>query len=217
MSATREIVSFRNLDRITLALISLTSGAALIVSVVFRVSLGLTLAVLGLFVATTSAFALRQATQARSAEMKILARAGATAGAIATIAYDGIRFLVVDLFRLNVRPFETFELFGRLIVGTNAPKQLALTVGTSYHYLNGTMFGAGYALVFGARDWKYGIVWAFGLETMMLGLYPGWLHINGLLKEFTVVSLTGHLAYGFALGALCQWMLLRSAKLKCVS
>ena len=65
-------------------------------------------------------------------------------------------------------------------------------------------FGIAYAFLFGPRHWVVGIVFALLMEVIVFSLYPGWLDLDKVLKEFTIVSLTGHVAYGLALGLICN-------------
>jgi hypothetical protein len=39
-----------------------------------------------------------------------------------------------------------------------------------------------------------------GLEAATLSLYPGWLHLDAVLMEFTTMSFVGHLFYRGVLG-----------------
>ena len=38
----------------------------------------------------------------------------------------------------------------------------------------------------------------------MLTVYPGWLDLQAVMAEFTLVSMIGHLSYGSILGVLSQ-------------
>jgi hypothetical protein len=71
------------------------------------------------------------------------------------------------------------------------------------------MFAVAYTILFGTAGWWAGILWALGLEALMLSVYPGWLHPQAL-GEFVSVSMLGHLAYGTVVGSLTRWWLLRS-------
>jgi hypothetical protein len=41
---------------------------------------------------------------------------------------------------MDFYPFETFNIFGQLIIGETAPRALTFVVGTTYHLLNGHRF-----------------------------------------------------------------------------
>lgn len=183
---------------------TLVSGAALALSILFKVPLGLALITLGGAVGLAVAFELSRMSSPVRARLRSRVMAGALAGVFSTAAYDGIRWLLVKLGSLNYSPFEAFPLFGYAIVGGGAPPAIALTVGTIYHYLNGITFAIFYCLLFGGRWWVLGVLWALVLEALMFTLYPGWLDIEAVMKEFTLVSVTGHLAYGSTLGMLSQ-------------
>jgi hypothetical protein len=76
-----------------------------------------------------------------------------------------------------------------------------------YHVSNGILFGTAYTLLLGQQRWWCGIAWSLGLELAMLCLYPLWLDLRSVMGEFTVMSVTGHLAYGAVLGLGCQrWL-----------
>ena len=119
---------------------------------------------------------------------------------------------------MKLWPFETFLIFGQLIIGVDASRTAAYVVGTSYHFLNGIMFAIAYCFILGGRGWQYGVIWALGLEAAMFTLYPGWLNLEAVMKEFTIVSMTGHIAYGVVLGSLSRhWLRGRKPKRFCVS
>jgi hypothetical protein len=188
--------------RAALAAAALGTGAALVVAIAAHMSLALTLALFAALGAATVALWCLRAPVAARAEAARRASFGLVAGVAATVAYDLVRLVVVEALRLHVHPYDTFYLFGQLI--TSRPGPVDWVVGTAYHYANGTMFGVAYALLLSGRDWRFGVAWGLGLESLMLLVYPGWLNIRLLLFEFTVMSVAGHLAYGTTLGLLCQ-------------
>jgi hypothetical protein len=71
------------------------------------------------------------------------------------------------------------------------------------------MFAVAYTILFGTVGWWAGILWALGLEALMLSVYPGWLNPQPF-GEFVSVSMLGHVAYGTVVGSLARWWLLRS-------
>jgi len=186
------------------ALAILFSGAALLVAVYTHLSLALALGLLGTAALSCMGIIWVNIDPARKQLLKKQLLVGLIAGFAATLAYDTTRLLLVYLGHLQFSPFETFNVFGKLIVGTEAPRVVTQTVGTIYHVLNGICFGIAYCIAFGGRNWKFGIVWAFILESFMLTVYPGWLNLDAVMKEFVSVSLLGHVAYGTVLGLLAQ-------------
>ncbi len=190
-----------------LAVAALFSGAALVASIVTGISLALTLASLAAVALLTVAYEWAVA----GSDNRVLIRKqlviGALAGVVATAAYDLMRLSLTRSGLLTINPFETFGIFGKLILGSGTSESLALAVGASYHLLNGVAFAVAYCFLLGGRNWKYGILWATGLEAAMLTVYPGWLDLEAVMKEFVTVSVLGHLAYGTALGIISQrWL-----------
>lgn len=180
------------------------SGAALIAAVVTGVPLSVTLALVG-----SAAIFIVAARWSRldPVEAGVLRRrigTGVIAGLAATAAYDVSRSLLVLLGSLPLTPFETFRIFGQLIVGEGQQPELTLAVGTAYHVLNGVAFAVAYCIVLGGRNWRWGIAWGLGLEAAMLTVYPGWLRLDDVLVEFTTMSFVGHLSYGIVLGIVSQ-------------
>lgn len=183
-----------------LGMASLFSGAALVFAVWFQLPLSLTLVCMGAFAAL--AVATRYSAldaDARSATLRRL-RCGLVAGLIATAGYDLWRLLLVKVAGFPIHPFETFRLFGVSIVGAGASLEAAYTVGTLYHLLNGVTFAVGYLLLFPQPRLLTAVIWALGLELAMFTVYPGWLDLEAVMMEFTVMSLSGHLVYGALLG-----------------
>ncbi|HEV2705679.1 MAG TPA: hypothetical protein VGV59_07115 [Pyrinomonadaceae bacterium] len=191
-----------SLRHLAAALAFLSGGAALVVYVLFNFSLGAALVFTFALIAGTLAWRLRgMETTRRAAFLRLLLR-GALVGLLATLAYDGARLAIVRLFRLPLNPFEAFPYFGYAIAGESIARRSALAFGTLYHFMNGIFFGVSYCLLLGGRRWFYGVLWAFGLEVLMFSIYPTWLNLDAVLKEFTFVSVSGHIAYGAVLGAL---------------
>jgi hypothetical protein len=183
---------------------ALMSGAALILAIYLHLSLGLLLLLFGLVVGIIITRSAARLPPVMRSHLKDQARTGLWIGCIATLAYDLARFLLVTLLPLRVRPFETFVLFGYAILGDAVARTTALTIGTTYHYLNGIAFAIAYCLILGGQRWLYGVGWALVLEAAMLAVYPGWLDLRAVMAEFTLVSIVGHLAYGSTLGLLSQ-------------
>ncbi len=196
-----------NKPQLILALVAMASGIALVITILAKTSLALMLICLGAFAGFTAAFKLSRSRDRERQFIKHKFKVGLYSGFLATLAYDLSRFLLVKLGNMNLWPFETFLIFGQLIIGENVPKTAAYVVGTAYHFLNGVMFSVAYCFVLGGRSWQYGILWALFLEAAMFTLYPGWLDLEAVMKEFTIVSMIGHITYGVVLGFLSRrWL-----------
>jgi hypothetical protein len=187
-----------------LAISAMASGAALVAAILLRVSLGLTLVMLACTAALVVVLRISRLSPPVRMQLKAQALTGVLIGSIATVAYDLSRLLLVKLGQLNFHPFKTFVLFGYALLGEAVPQASAFAAGTVYHFINGITFAVAYCLLFSGCHWVCGLLWALGLEVAMFTLYPGWLDLEAVIVEFTVVSLTGHLAYGATLGALSQ-------------
>jgi hypothetical protein len=186
-----------------LAALSLTSGAALVVHILSHISLGLALLVAGMIVVSIGGFVwIRLAPTARVTVAQRI-QVGLAAGLLATLAYDSSRWIIVTLFHDTFWPFDVFPIFGYAIAGSNIPHNVATIIGTLYHYTNGVLFAIAYTILFAPRGWWAGVLWALVLETLMLTIYPGWLHPRAF-NEFVSVSILGHLAYGSVLGSFSQ-------------
>lgn len=138
----------------------------------------------------------------------VQARAGLLAGLLATVCYDASRYIFVRAADFSLWPFDSFKLFGQLLVGTKLPEQVVLLIGTCYHIANGIGFALAYTFLFGMRGWKAGVAWAMGLELLMVSFYPGWLGLQAL-DEFLSVSVLGHVVYGATLGWCSRRLLLK--------
>ncbi|MGH2350790.1 MAG: hypothetical protein ACRDI2_13765, partial [Chloroflexota bacterium] len=175
-----------------LAVAFLASGAALVIAIISGAPLGVVLGLLGLAAGLTVALRWTHADARGRALAGARLRVGLAAGILATGAYDGTRWLVVTLGGLQFWPFESFPLFGYLIAGQEIPRSAAYAVGTAYHLLNGLAFAISYSMLLGGRKWWWAVGWALGLEAAMLTIYPTWLNLDSVMKEFTAVSLLGH-------------------------
>lgn len=130
-------------------------------------------------------------------------RAGIGAGLVATLAYDFARWLLVAVGGLQLSPFAAFPFFGQALLGGRYPGTAENVAGYAFHLLNGVTFGIAYAVWFGDKGIRWGIGFGLGLEAFMLALYPGWLDIRSV-KEFTQMSIVGHLVFGSVLGWLAR-------------
>jgi hypothetical protein len=192
-----------------LAALPLASGAALIVHVLTTISLGVALLGAGIIILGVGTLAWRRLPSVARREIVQRAKAGLMAGFLATIAYDVSRWLIVTVFHDTFAPFHVFPIFGYAIAGKNLSPAVAATIGTIYHYANGVLFAVAYAILFAPRGWWTGILWALGLEALMLTVYPGWLN-PAPFQEFISVSMLGHIAYGAVLGIFSRRLLGRT-------
>jgi hypothetical protein len=185
-------------------LCGLFSGLALIFSIIFGISLSITL---GLLLSTSIAMISLRVISTEKYHRKLIKKQlqiGLIAGILATAAYDISRVIVVAGLDLKFEPFGTWYIFGELIVGQHSDRLYLNLVGFTYHLLNGIAFSIAYCLLLGGRNWKYGLAWAFGLEIVMLSVYPSWFNLDKVIGEFTVVSVIGHASYGLILGLVSQ-------------
>ncbi len=194
-----------------LAALPLASGAALIVHVLTSISLGVALVGAGIIVIGVGILTWMRLPSMARTEIVRRAEVGLLAGFLATIAYDVSRWLIVTLFHDTFAPFDVFPIFGHAIAGTNLSPTIATIIGLLYHYTNGVLFAVAYAILLAPRGWWTGILWALGLEALMLTVYPGWLH-PAPFEEFVSVSILGHVAYGSILGIFSRRLLARQRR-----
>lgn len=135
----------------------------------------------------------------RRALIRTSARVGLAAGVAGLAAYDLVRWAVVWILGSTVNPFEAFPVFGELLVGANHSNGVLFAAGAAYHVFNGIGFAVFFALLVGPRGVRAGVAWAIMLELATLAIYPGWLDVRAM-REFTIVSACGHLAYGATIG-----------------
>lgn len=191
-------------SRLVLGVAAMGSGAALLVAIFFGVSLAFTLLLFALF--ASFVFYLKYSNGRSADRLDLTARVdtGLLAGILATLVYDLFRVVLVKSLGLSFPPLGALPHFGHLLMGNGASMRAAWIAGSIYHYLNGITFSIAYCFAFGGLNWKWGIAWAMGLEIAMFTVYPGWLHLSGMMEEFTLVSLSGHVAYGVVLGVVSQ-------------
>ncbi len=185
-------------------LAALASGAALVICIFIGASLALMLFLLGTAAILTVWFKWLKTEPNRRPVLKAQLITGLISGVAATAPYDFTRLLLTQLGQLSFYPFETFNIFGQLIIGEGLPRFLTFTIGALYHLCNGVSFAISYNFLLGGKHWAYGVMCAFGLEAAMLTIYPGWLDLEAVMQEFIAVSVFGHIAYGIALGVISQ-------------
>ncbi len=192
------------------------SGAALLVHILFQVSLPLGLAAFGTILVLVAGVSIATSSRAQRRRLAGLVGAGLAAGLIATLLYDGTKAVLSVLDPSPYNPFEVTRLFGVLLLGESAPAVASQIAGWSFHLLNGCTFGVAYGLLL-ARDGdttaRYaglsGMAWGLFLEAFQVLLYPDWLRI-AFYGEFITISATAHLVYGASLGLTCRAILDRN-------
>jgi len=128
---------------------------------------------------------------------------GLAGGFLATLAYDGIRWIfgLTHLFQYN--GFLAIYIFGSWISGRATTTFAAAVAGWLYHFWNGLSFGVMYTLTFTRKHWLYGVAYGIVMEIFMLGLFPLFLRITNK-RDFIVMSMLGHMVYGGVLGLVAQ-------------
>ena len=187
----------------------LATGAALVVHIVTDWSLAGALAVIVLVAAAAAAVAARHLPADARADARRRVGIGLVAGLIGLAAYDASRAVIVFASGFDIQPFKALPHFGRGLLGTDASDTSAWVAGVAYHVANGLGFAVAYCLAVRRPTWRTGVVWALLLEGAMIAFYPSWLQIEAL-KEFTTMSLFGHLAFGAALGESARRLALRA-------
>ena len=189
-----------------MAALFLASGAALLVYILSGISLRWTFAGLGVTATAVGVVAVRRMVPPRRARFTRRVAVGAIAGFVATLAYDAVRYGLVELAGMTLKPFEAWRLFGVALTDAGQSPAVVFVAGTAFHLCNGIAFGIAYTVAFGQRGPLTGIVWALVLETFMVSVYPGWLGLQAL-DEFLHVTIAGHIAYGAVLGWLARSLL----------
>jgi len=184
----------------------LVSGLGLVLFVLLGLPLPLTLLTGWIAIAVGIGWYERTAPAHARARFHEVVRVGAIAGLGATVAYDLSRLALVRLFDLDIQPFGAFGAFGDALLPGSARDGWVRVAGIGYHLVNGVSFGIAYTGLFRRRGALMGIAYALVLEAVMLAIYPGWLDIEAR-REFTQMSLLGHVAYGATLGAIARRLL----------
>jgi hypothetical protein len=140
---------------------------------------------------------------------------GVTAGLLAAIAYDVFRLPFVFANTWGIDPvvpqmdlFKVFPRFGAMILGEPLEQTnysaTAHWIGWAYHFSNGATFGVMFVAMIGEamrRHWGWAALMAVGLElAMLLTPYTQVFGIH-LSPTFVLVTLTAHLIFGAAMGA----------------
>lgn len=193
--------------RVLVAALPLATGGALVIYILAGRSLPTALLLTVLCTGATALYGWTRLGPLARLWVARRARAGLVAGIAATASYDLVRLALVKFGHFTFWPFDIFGVFGRALVGTAADPFVLRAAGVTYHLANGICFGIAYSLIWGKRGPLFGLIWGLALETFMVSLYPGWLHIDALLGEFLSVSLLGHITYGVVLGTVAQRLL----------
>ena len=192
--------------RVLLALPFLSTGAALVAYILSGISLPLVIAI-NVCLGGLLAYRVWRHTSAEARpQLKKRAWVGVVAGIAAIFAYDAIRLFLVKAFHITFWPFDIFSIFGRALLGAEAPATAKLIAGVLFHCANGIGFGVAFVFLWRRPTIWAGITWGLFLECCMISLYPGWLRIN-LMEEFLSVSILGHITYGSVLGGIAQRLL----------
>lgn len=125
--------------------------------------------------------------------------AGAYAGFLGLIAYDVIRWVLVETGLIPANPFRVIEVFGLLIMGTDIDTLVTKSVGWGFHIWNGLTFAMMYTLAFARGRIAWAVAWSLILEVAMLATYPSMFHMK-MAWPFISISLIGHVAFGLAVG-----------------
>ena len=113
---------------------------------------------------------------------------------------------LVALFQFSYDQFKAISVFGVLITGQPASTLQAQTAGWGYHFWNGASFGVMYALLRPQGGVATGLLWALGLQLLILWTYPSLLQVRLDNPGFLVTSMVGHGLWGVVLGAgLARW------------
>jgi hypothetical protein len=189
------------------------SGVAVIATILTHTSLLLLEAALAVVCLGFAAILLLRVPRELARQVLHVVWAGLAAGFVGTIAYDVTRIALAWLDPSPYSPFGAIRQFGLGIVGANADPLLIMVAGYGVHFVNGSSFGAIYALFAGRRiraRWAAalaGIVWGVFLVALQGILYPGWLRIGEMMAEFLAIAGLGHVAYGATLGLGVRWLL----------
>jgi hypothetical protein len=133
-------------------------------------------------------------------------QAGVVAGLVSTVVYDVARYALMRALDLPISPFKALPHFGAALVGVESGTTASWVAGALFHVANGVCFGIGYTVLAGRRPIRWAVGFGLLLEAFMLALYPSWLQIEAM-KEFTQMSLLGHVAYGVSLGLVTNRLL----------
>ena len=139
--------------------------------------------------------------ETRMHEFARLLLVGATWGFAATLFYDAVRPLLRLVFGFDFNPYRAMPLFGSLMTGLPESAPAAVVAGWIYHFWNGTSFGMMFSLVRPRGGIAEGLVWAMGLQALMMAVYPHFLQARLADPGFLWSGIVGHALWGVVLGA----------------
>lgn len=180
----------------------MATGAALVVHILADVPLWLSAAMTVSVAACVMFLAVRRHPGGVAVGRRVIG-VGAVAAFAALLAYDGTRLLVVTAFDYEIGPFDAFSHFGAGLIGASASEVSRTVAGALFHVVNAVTFGIAYTIWVGRRGVLVGVLFGLGLEAAMIAFYPAWLQIPNM-REFTSMSVVGHIAYGAVLGAVAR-------------
>jgi Na+/proline symporter len=187
-----------------LGLGALFSGVALLVNILWNISLPVALATSAALLALSAAAVWRRAMPDDRRWLVRRVALGIGVGLVATLSYDTSKAILSALDPSPYNPFDLIRIFGRLLLGPNTPDPLASIAGGAFHLLNGTSFAIAFTLLVRRRYVLLGVLWGLFLEIFQLTLYPGWLNIK-FYNEFVQISSLSHVVYGLVLGTLVRY------------
>jgi hypothetical protein len=199
----------------TIGLAAGFSGVAVILTILSGVPLSITEAALVVVPLTAIVVVSRRVPRHIVREVWRVARAGVVGGVAATLVYDITRTVLSIYDPSPYNPFEAIRQFGLGMLPTGTRLPLVMAAGFVVHFVNGSSFGVIYATVAGRHVTTpraavlSGLAWGLTLEFVQSILYPGWLQIATVLREFLVISAIGHITYGLTLGLGVRWLLRR--------
>lgn len=183
-----------------LAVLPLSTGAAVLVFLLTKVSLALSASVLVTLGIGSWVAARRKLSPGVREHLRARVRIGLLAGVAATVTYNVSRYGITAAADMTLRPFRPLALFGEAFIGSEAPLTARYVVGVVYHVFNGLGFAVAYAIVVPRAAVWSALTWALVLELATIALYPDWLKLDRL-GEFATVSVLSHIVYGLTLGA----------------
>lgn len=186
--------------RVLLSSLFLSTGYALLIYILSGISFPATLCTILATAAIVFALIWRKSKRTNKQDyIKHYFFCGLVTGLIATGLYDASRFLLIRFTGIQFWPFDIFTVFGQSVLQTDDRSIGVIITGVLYHFANGIGFAIAYTLLFGKKGIGAGLLYAFGLELLMVSVYPGWLQMKAL-DEFLQVSVFGHIVYGISLG-----------------
>ena len=151
-------------------------------------------------------------TKKQEPQLFLLMTSGLVGGFVATFVLDTFRQLGVIHKWL---PTDTVMLFGKMISGPMSAELMWVTTGILYHFLNGATFGLLYVLIFGAKNWKWGVAWGLIVEFFMMTLPPmapmtGFFGVKTGSPALFLITLIAHIGFGLTLGIVAKQLFVKN-------